>query len=182
MTTRPALSGAGACCLIQQPLALRELLFGPHKAVSCVVRVSVVSRNRPRRVNAAGGGALEKTCPGPRSIKRCDDAVGGAQEAMNPEARVNESSRDRAPLIESCREDELRRRNIKRGEGPALAAQEAVPRAVGALLVSRDRSVRVDGYRRDGKRVWRINVGGDGAVSSAQEAVRYEESRGAQLG
>jgi len=121
--------------------------LAPHKAVSHVLRLSVVSRDRPRRVYAVDEGALEKACAGARSFNGCDSAVGGAQEAVNHEAGVRVSSRNRLPLIESCRENLPRPRNIKRGEDPMFIAQEEMPRAADVLVVSRNRSVRVDGSR-----------------------------------
>ena len=115
--------------------------------MSHVVRVSVVSRDRPRRVYAVDEGALEKACAGARSFNGCDSAVGGAQEAVNHEAGVRVSSRNRVPLIESRKENLSRPWNIKRGEDPAFTAQEEMPRGADVLVVSRNRSIRVDGPR-----------------------------------
>jgi len=37
--------------------------------VSSEFRVDAVSRDRPRLIDAGGSGALERTCPGARSVK-----------------------------------------------------------------------------------------------------------------
>src|SRR5215831_1783227 len=49
---------------------------GAQEAVNLVVRISVVSRDRPRRVDAVGDGALEEASARPRSVER-GDGLGG---------------------------------------------------------------------------------------------------------
>src|SRR5215469_7580377 len=70
----------------------REGALGAHEAVTREVGLTVVSRDRPRRVDGAGVGVLRV-----RRVKRSDRTVASAYKAViRPEARVCVVSRDRA--------------------------------------------------------------------------------------
>ena len=69
---------------------------GPQEAVTHEVCVCVATRDRPRRVDAGGGGAVVGTW----GIERCEGAAGGPQEAVLQEACVKVVSRDRPLLVD----------------------------------------------------------------------------------
>ena len=94
-----------------------------HKAVIHAVRVRVVSRDGPGRVDGWSG---KRLTPWPdRGVCRAwgiecgDGAAGGAQEAVERKA-VIVGPRDRPHRVDAIGADVHGGRNIERGEGPGL--------------------------------------------------------------
>ena len=74
-----------------------------QEAVIHIARVYVVSHNRPRRVNAVGGGALSAVSDSASTwgIERGDGVVRSPQEAVNHIARVLGVPRDRPRRVDA---------------------------------------------------------------------------------
>ncbi len=129
-------------------------------------RVLVVSHDRARRVDALGAGEY-----GAREIERGEGAIGGAQEAVNPEACFFVASRDRARRVDALGDGAGGARGIERGEGAVGSAKEAVPPKTRVCVGSRNRPRRVDARRAGPKNSARSVERGEGAVGSAKEAM-----------
>ena len=96
-----------------------------QEAVIHIARVSVVSRDHARQVEAEGNGALEGACARARSIEGREGAVASAQEAVVHIARVLVDSRDHPRRVDAEAEGALasgcaRAWGIERGDGGLL--------------------------------------------------------------
>src|SRR5438477_12806830 len=84
------------------PPGLKQMCQGlwvPQEAVNDIVRVSIVSRDRPCWVIAVGNGTLESASARAWSVERRESAVVSAHEAVVHIAFVEVVSRDRARRV-----------------------------------------------------------------------------------
>jgi hypothetical protein len=142
-------------------------LAGPQVAVEPGL---VASRDRPRRVDAAGPGRH-----GARRIERGERALAGPQEAVLHGACVLEGSRDRPLRVDGGGVGVCGAQGIELGEGGVAGPQEAVTCGIVTRL-SRDHPRRVNSQgdgASGGCGAWGIERG-EGALAGPQEAVLHE--------
>ena len=116
-----------------------------------IVRVSIVSRDRPCWVIAVGDSALESASARARSVERGERAVVSAHEAVVHIALVKVVSRDRARWVVREGDGTLEgvggsasARSVERGERAVGSAHEAVIHIALVKAGSTDRSRLVD--------------------------------------
>ena len=124
-------------------------LRGAQEAVIHVVRVKVVSRNRPDRLLLGGESALAGTGARLRSVERRDGAVLRAQEAMAHTVRVDDISVNRPGCVYILRLCALAGasacpRNVKRGDRAICSARKAVVHTIRVNVESWNRPPWVD--------------------------------------
>jgi len=129
--------------------------------VQSEARVNVISRDRPRRVDAG------RACGGrARRIEGGEGAVGSAQEAVLPKAGGNVVSRDRSLGIDALGKGKGRLRSIEDCESAFARTHKAV-RIVSFKEISSDQSSRVDAVDLCARRTRRIK-GDKGPFLSAR--------------
>src|SRR5207244_2528935 len=131
----------------------------PQEAVNDIIRVSIVSRDRPCWVIAVGNGTLESASARAWSVERRKSAVVSAHEAVTHIARVNVVSRDRPLRVDVEAEDRgkgtlavasARARSVERGERAIRSPQEAMTHIAVVSVVSRDGACRVNATVAEG--------------------------------
>src|SRR5262245_35709911 len=98
-----------------------ERLGSPQEAVSYIVRVNIVSRDRIGRIVGKRDGGLARACASAGNVERGDGALLSTHETVVDVGRVHVLSRDRPWPADSLGRGALERacaraRNIERGD------------------------------------------------------------------